>query len=163
MAKKTLQDPRKTRGEDLKTFETGVTQMYAKKWAAAAKAFQAVSESQRGNPLGERARRYLSVCESKTSTPADEGDNFLAAVVAKNDGDLDAAMDLCTRGGLKGRDERFAYLAAAIEGLRENLGEAARLLEAAIGMNPENRVHAYHDPDFAGLRDHPDHGSLFSV
>ena len=65
-----------------------------------------------------------------------EGDPYLTAVVAKNRGDLEAAMESCNRGGLKGKDARFAYLAAAIEGLRGNQDEAAKLLLKAIEMDP---------------------------
>ena len=82
---------------------------------------------------------------------------------AKNEGDFDTALELCARGGLKGRDERFAYLAAAIEGLRENHEEALELLEKAIEMNGVNRVHAFHDPDFQSLRDDPTSDEIFAV
>ena len=57
------------------------------------------------------------------------------------------------RGGRQTRDERFAYLAASIHALREDHEAALRLLDHSIELNPKNRVHAFHDPDFATLRE----------
>jgi hypothetical protein len=62
------------------------------------------------------------------------------------------ALELCKRGGRQGKDERFAYLAASIHALRGEHDDALKLLELATEMNPKNRIHAYHDPDFAALR-----------
>jgi hypothetical protein len=83
-------------------------------------------------------------------------------VVAKNAGDLDTAIETCNRGGLKGKDSRFTYLAAAVESLRGNREEAAKLLLKAIEMDPSNRVHAFWDPDFADVRKSPDLASIFT-
>jgi tetratricopeptide (TPR) repeat protein len=149
--------------EVLAKFERGIGLLYDKKWKSAQKVFASLAESQPSSPIAERSRRYIEVCTAKTLGADDGADVYLKAVHAKNEGDLDAALELCARGGMKGRDERFAYLAAAIEGLRENHEEALELLEKAIEMNGTNRVHAFHDPDFQSLRDDPTSGEIFAV
>ena len=152
-------DPEKA----MKEFERGISLLYERKWKSAQKVFASLAESQPSSPLAERSRRYIDVCVAKTLSSDDGADTYLKAVHAKNAGDLDTALELCSRGGLKGRDERFAYLAAAIEGLRENHEEALELLEKAIEMNGVNRVHAFHDPDFQSLRDDPTSDEIFAV
>ena len=152
----------KAQVDQMKAFEQGVGLLYKKRWSAAQKVFAGIAETQPGSAVAERSRRFQDLCVARSNEDEDSGDNYLNAVYQKNAGDLDAAIEYCNRGGLKGRDERFAYLAAAIEGLRENHEEAAKLLERAIEMNPVNRVHAFHDPDFLSLRSDPDFAEIFS-
>ena len=144
-------------------FERALTLLYQKKWSTAEKAFASIVEAHGGSGMAERSRRYIEVCQRRSNPAEDDGDTYLHAVSAKNAGDLEASMELCNRGGLKGRDERFTYLAAAIEDLSENHEEAAKLLAKAIEMNPANRVHAYHDPDFEGLRSDPVLAEILSI
>ena len=61
------------------------------------------------------------------------------------------------------KDERFAYLAASIHAAEGRTEEAAQALSRAIDLNPKNRVHAFHDPDFAELRKDRDHRQLFGL
>ena len=118
-------------------FEQGLELLHRKQWEEAARAFSQVTEGTPGSSIAERARVYREVCRQKLSNePVAEGDPYLTAVVAKNQGDLEAAMESCNRGGLKGKDARFTYLAAAIEGLRGNQDEAAKLLVKAIETRP---------------------------
>ncbi len=147
----------------IQVFERALTLLYAKKWSSAETAFASIVEDDGSSIMAERSRRYIEVCQRKTNPAKDDGDTYLNAVFAKNAGDLEASMELCNRGGLKGRDERFTYLAAAIEDLSENHEEAARLLKKAIEMNRANRVHAYHDPDFEGLRNDPKLAEILSI
>ena len=145
-------------------FEQGLQLLHRKQWDEAAKAFSQVAEGSPGSSIAERARVFREVCRTKLSNePVAEGDPYLTAVVAKNRGDLEAAMESCNRGGLKGKDARFTYLAAAIEGLRGNQDEAAKLLLKAIEMDPANRVHAFWDPDFADLRKSPELQPFFAT
>ncbi len=147
----------------LEQFERGIALLYDRKWKSAQKVFADLAKSQPRSAVAERSRRYVEVCEAKTLGDDDGADTYLKAVHAKNEGDLETALEFCARGGLKGRDERFAYLAAAIEGLRENHEEALELLEKAIEMNGVNRIHAFHDPDFQSLRNDPMSGEIFAV
>ena len=162
-AKRPTKQPESPQDLATKAFAKGVDLIYKKKWSAAEKIFAGISEELPGSTLAERSRRFLSVCKERSNESPDGGDKYLNAVHAKNRGDLDTAMEYCDRGGLKGRDDRFAYLAAAVHGLRENHEEAAKLLEQAIEMNPANRVHAFHDPDFLSLRADPEFAEVFSI
>ena len=143
-------------------FEAGLDHLYSGRWATAEKVFRKVASS--GGSLAERCRRFIQVCELRRSKdePGPQ-DAYLSAVVAKNEGDLDEAMEYCNRGGLKGRDQRFAYLAATIEAVRGNTAEASRLLERAIEMDGKNRVHAFWDPDFSEVREDPELSALFEA
>jgi tetratricopeptide (TPR) repeat protein len=150
-------------GASVERFEKALALLHKKQWDEASKAFTQVAESNPGTSIAERARVFREVAKKKLSNePVIEGDLYLAAVVAKNRGDLEAALESCNRGGLKGKDSRFTYLAAAIEGLRGNHDEAVKLLLKAIEMDPSNRVHAFWDPDFAEVRKSPELQPLFS-
>lgn len=134
-------------------FERALDLLHREQWDAADRAFTQVVESDPGSTIAERARVFREVCRKKLDPSSEVGDDlYLTAVMAKNTGDLESAAEACSRGGLKGRDARFAYLAAAVESLRGNRDEAARLLAKAIELDPANRVHAFWDPDFADAR-----------
>jgi tetratricopeptide (TPR) repeat protein len=144
-------------------FEQALQLLHRQQWEEAAKAFAQAAEGDPGSSIAERSRVFREVCRKMLSNePVIDDDLYLTAVVAKNAGDLDAAIESCNRGGLKGRDSRFTYLAAAIESLRGNREEAAKLLLKSIEMDPANRVHAFWDPDFADVRKSPDLASLFT-
>ena len=141
----------------IERFEKALQLLHKGQWDEAAKGFTQVVEGSPGSSLAERSRVFREVCRKKLNNePVAETDPYLAAVMAKNSGDLDAAMEQCNRGGLKGKEARFAYLAASIEGLRGNQEEAAKLLLKAIELDPSSKVHAFWDPDFADLRKSPD-------
>jgi tetratricopeptide (TPR) repeat protein len=144
--------------------EKGVKLLHSEKWREAQKVFSQVAEQTDVTSVGEQARRYLAVCTEKLKKgrkgPVDP---FLQAVYERNRGNLDAALEICASGGRRSKDERFAYLAAAIHAVREELDEAAKFLELAIELNSGNRVHAHHDADFDSLRSHPEHSTLFQI
>lgn len=149
----------------VKKYEEGLQQFHQGKWSAAGKTFSQVLSSDSMSTLAQRARLFGGMCMQRQSAEkgAESEDAYLAAVIAKNRGELDASMGRCDRGGLKGRDPRFAYLAAAVAALRGNNDEAGRLLAKAIEMEPSNRVHAFWDPDFDELREDPEHSALFDT
>jgi tetratricopeptide (TPR) repeat protein len=148
----------------IERFEKALQLLHRKQWDEAAKAFTQVAEGNPGSSIAERARVYREVCKKKLSNePVAEGDPYLAAVAAKNRGDLDAALEAINRAGAKGKDARFTYLQASIEGLRGNQDEAVKLLLKAIEMDPSNRVHAFWDPDFADVRKSPELQPLFAT
>lgn len=167
MAKKTETATVTSVGADpgrLAEYEKGLGLVYKGQWAAAEKVFRPLAESASGTFLTDRARQFLEVC--KLHLDEDESvpeDAYVAAVAAKNDGDLETAREACIRGGLKGRDPRFAYLAAAIEALDGNLEEAEKQLRKAVELDPGSRVVAFWDPDFEALREDPELGAIFSV
>ncbi len=141
----------------------GLDLLYAKKWKAAEKKF-ATAAGQADQPeLANRARRYLAVARQRQRKRAEMDDPYLQAVYERNRGNLEQALELCARGGRQSKDERFALLAAAIHATTGDHEKAAKFLETAIRLNPKNRVHAYHDPDFEALRSQDDYAHLFTV
>ena len=152
----------------LDAFTQGLQALQQKSWSKAAELFEsALAQSDRSD-LSARARQFLAsarqqMAEKPAAKEKEEGDPFLRAVFEKNRGDLAAALDLCRKEGRDQKDERFAYLAASIHAVEGRLEEAVQALSRAIELNPRNRVHAYHDSDFAELRRDRDHRQLFGL
>ena len=151
----------------LDAFTQGLQALQQKSWSKAAELFEsALAQSDRSD-LSARARQFLASARQqmapKTAAKDDGGDPFLRAVFEKNRGDLAAALELCRKEGREQKDERFAYLAASIHAVEGRLEEAVQALSRAIELNPRNRVHAYHDPDFAEIRRDRDHRQLFGL
>jgi tetratricopeptide (TPR) repeat protein len=144
-------------------FEGGIKALYASDWAAAEELLGRVAAESDLLDLGGRARQYLAICRARraeTETAAE--DPYLLAVFRKNRGEYAAALKLCD-GKARSDDERFLYLAASIHALEGRTAEAVRALTRAIELNPKNRVHAFHDPDFAKLREEREHARLFGL
>lgn len=143
-------------------FEKGLEAFHAKNWAAARKSFAAVLEECEQLELSARARLFLKACdEQEEGEGTGIDDAFLAAVVAKNNGDFDTALEITKSGGRAGKDERFAYLLASLTALGGEPEEALEQLEKAIAMNPENRIHAFHDSDFEALHELEEFQALY--
>lgn len=157
--------PRKSRlGNEplLATYEEALRALFGGDRAAAAKLFRQVVDECDQPELAERARQLLAVAERQPdAAAADHEDDFLQAVYEKNRGNPERALEIARRGGRTGKDDRFAYLEASVHAQAERLDEAARALARAIELEPKNRVHAFHDPDFAALRKSREHAGLF--
>ena len=148
---------------NVQLFERAVQAANHKKWREAAKMFEQVRAETDLPALAQRARRYLAVCADNAGGGGDTAsDPYLEAVVLRNQGRFEEALALCTRGGRSGKDDRFAYLAAAIHARQGEYQKAGDLLSKAIEANPRNRVVATHDEDFDSLRRSPEHSSLFA-
>lgn len=146
----------------LKTYEEGLKALYGGKHKQAEKLLAQVAEECDQPELAERARQLLDgMRRDRADGPPESDDPFLLAVFEKNRGNHDRALEMTKAGGRTGKDERFAYLEASIHSLEERLDEAAEALSRAIEMNRKNRVHAFHDPDFAPLRKSREHAELF--
>jgi len=148
-------------------YEQGLRDLHAGKWQQAVKSFEKVAAESDQPELAERARQFLATCARRQAAAgagaAAKTDPYLEAVVAKNRGDLKRALEISCEGGRSKRDERFAFLAAGIYALEEREDEAVQALRLAVELNPKNRVHAFHDPDFASLRGKPEHAHLFGL
>ena len=162
-----LDSPPKAHAVDpdlLKIYEQGLKAFHQKKWKAASDLFTRVLDETDQVEFANRARRYIEMCrrqlQASSSAPRDT-DPFLMAVYERNRGNYEEALDLCSRGGRQGKDERFAYLAASLLAIMGEEDEAAQMLAQAIELNPKNRIHAYHDSDFDSLRESSDHKQLF--
>ena len=148
-------------------YEAALGHLYKGRWEKAAKLFDRVAGESDQPELAARARQLLAAARRRAAE-AEGGDGpsddpFLAAVYQRNRGDLTAAMRICRAGGRQHKDERFAYLEAALLALEGREEEAADALARAVELNPKNRVHAFHDPDFAGLRAKSEHAALFGL
>lgn len=143
--------------------EKGVKALYGKKYTQAKKHF-AQAEADAAQPeVANLARRYRAAARDRLAKAGAAADPYLEAVYERNQGNFDAALEICVRGGRQGKDHRFAHLAAAIYSLTGELDKAARSLETAIRLEPRNRVLAYHDSDFEALREDPQYAELFAT
>lgn len=145
----------------------GLAALQKKDWQKAAALLEkAVGLADRPE-LRERARQFLAACRQKAQAedakPARGVDPYLQAVYEKNRGNFKEALEICRRGGRDQKDERFAYLAASIHAIENRTEEAAEALAKAVELNPKNRIHAFHDSDFAELRKNRDYRSLFGL
>lgn len=155
----------------LKAYSQALEALHRKSWSKAAKLFESVVESSDMPEVRERARQYLAACHlqeaqqeaKKGGAPPDDGDSYLRAVFEKNRGDLATALAICHQDGNDQSDERFAYLAASIHTLEGRVDEAAKALSRAVELSSKNRIHAFHDPDFADLRGNPSFRHLFGL
>ena len=155
-------------GSPLDLYGKGLERLHAGDWAKAAELFEKVIAEAADEPtIAARARQYLTTSRQRldgaTASAKPIEDPFLAAVFEKNRGDLDAALAICRKGGRDGKDERFAYLAASIYAVQSRTEEAVEALARAVELNPKNRIHAFHDADFAELRKSRDHAHLFGL
>lgn len=146
----------------LADYEKALEALSGGKLPTAHKLFQSVAESAEQTDLAARARGFAELCARRLEEATAPEDPYLEAVFAKNQGRLEDARDLCARGGRKGKDDRFAYLAASVEALDGNDEEAVRQLQQAIELNPKNRVHAFHDSDFQSLRGLEEFDALYA-
>jgi len=151
----------------LTTFHKALEALHGRSWAQAAKLFESVIQESDVPELRERARQYLSACrlqeqKAQGDVPAPDEDPYLRAVFEKNRGNYAAALDLVKKNGGE-KEERFAYLAASIHAAEGRKDEAAKSLTRAVELNAKNRVHAFHDPDFADLRRDPEHRQIFGL
>lgn len=134
--------------------------IHAKKWANAITLLEKVAAETDNRQLADRARQSLEFCRRQTAPDAEAVDPYLEAIYEKNRGNVEAALKLCQSQGKEKVDERFAYLLASLYSLSGAREKALDHLETAIRLEPKNRVHAYHDPDFGELRGQEEFASL---
>ena len=148
---------------DVESYSKALELLYAKDWAAAKEIMERLVSESDNRQLADRARQGLGICERELGSDAEADDPYLAAVVEKNRGNFDAALELCSAEGKEEDDERFAYLMASLHSLAGAPEKALAHLETAIRLEPKNRIHAYHDPDFAELRGQDDFSQLIAA
>lgn len=147
-------------GEGLEEYAEALRLMHDRKWAQAVPLLEKVVAESDNRQLADRARQGLETCRRHTAPEAAAADPYLQAVYEKNRGNVEAAFELCRSLGKPEQDERYAYLLASLHSLAGSAEQALRHLATAIRLEPKNRVHAYHDPDFAELRGHAEFTSL---
>lgn len=135
----------------LEHLEAGIALFYEDKFKEARTRFEDVVAGGVESRIVIRAKDYLAACErAETSAESGPDDAFLEAVMARNDGDLERALELCGDDGRDG-DDRFVYLAACVHALMGDGDAALDRLAKAVELDRKNRVRAFHDGDFASL------------
>lgn len=153
----------------LDAFTEGLAALQAKDWQKAVEHLEKAVELADRPELRDKARQLLVIPRQKVQEQGGKAkeepdvDPFLAAVYEKNRGDLQAALEISRKGGRDQKDDRFAYLVASIHAVEDRIEEAAEALAKAVELNPKNRIHAFHDPDFAELRKNRDYRPLFGL
>lgn len=156
-------------GDDaaLDAYTQGLTALQKKDYAKAAERFAAALEGSDRPEVRDRARQLLAASRQKAEEAAgktgEADDPYLLAVYEKNRGRHKEALELSRKGGRDQKDDRYAYLAASIHAIENRIEEAAQALAKAVELNPRNRIHAFHDPDFSELRKNRDYRPLFGL
>ncbi|MFY9822324.1 MAG: hypothetical protein WAM82_13155 [Thermoanaerobaculia bacterium] len=150
-------------------FAHGLSALQAKDWKKAVSHLEQAVETADRPDLRDRARQFLNAARHKggpaegTAAKGPEPDPYLQAVYERNRGDFQAALDIARKGGRDQKEDRFAYLVASIHAVENRLEDAAQALAKAVELNPKNRIHAFHDADFAELRKNRDQRHLFGL
>ena len=148
-----------------KEYEKGVASLQKKKFDEAERHFRALLEEFGDErELADRARLYLAVCE-KRKKPAkpplgDDVDPYYAALVEKNRGNLEAAVEQLKKTAKKNGDGRCAFLLACCYARMNDVENALDHLKRAIMEDEGNRTRAARDSDFDALRESPEFQKL---
>lgn len=167
--RRTQPSPRPADDPALDALTKGLAALQRQEWPKAAELLEKAVATADRPELRERARQFLAACRQKAQAeggkPAKgaDADPYLQAVYEKNRGNFRTALEICRRGGREQKDERFAYLSASIHAAENRTEEAAQALAKAVELNPKNRIHAFHDSDFAELRKNRDYRALFGL
>lgn len=108
--------------------------------------------------LLDRARVYLELCHREMArrppSPETSEDRLAIATLALNNG-KDRDAEVLARRVLVDdpKKDLASYLLAVIEARRGHADAALAHLEQTIRLNPDARVQARHDDDFASLKD----------
>ncbi len=137
--------------ETLEPYLEGMARMYEQKWSEAAALFERVLAETDHRHIADRTRQNLTICRDRLAAGNQAESPYLQAIYDKNRGAVESALEICL--AQDGKDESWNYLRASLEALSGQSEAALEHLESAIRLEPKNRIHAYHDPDFAAIRD----------
>lgn len=154
--------PSGTDAEAIEAYEKALEDLHGGKHERAAERFEELAAADGHPELAARARQ-LAIAARRRAAEESPEDDYLLAIYEKNRGNYEEAMAICSAGGRSGKDERYAYLAAAISCLEGDLEKAASQLTKAIELDPRNRAHARTDPDFEVLREEPQLGASLDI
>lgn len=141
-------------------FNQAVDLFHRKQWAEAGAELEAVIAASDAAELVDRSQQYLNICRRHTEKGPSWEDPYLQAVFEKNEGNYQEALRICEEQA--DNDERFLYLLASLRALAGETQDAIEKLAEAIRLEPKNRIHAYHDPDFADLRGREEFAKLLA-
>jgi len=148
-------------------FDRGVASLQKKKVEEAEKHFlELIQKYPEEKELADRARVYLAVCERQKqgSAPAlsEPEDFYYAAVVAKNRGEVEAAIEHLKHAAKKNGGGKVDFLLACCYAQNGERETALEHLRRAIQEDRSNRILARHDSDFDPVRDTPEFQELLA-
>jgi tetratricopeptide (TPR) repeat protein len=140
-----------------KEYEKGVAALQKKRFEEAEKHFRnLLEEFGDEKELVDRARLYLSVCERKRKPARAAGesdDPYYAALLEKNRGNYEAAIELLGKASRRNGDGDAAFLLACCYARMNDAENAIEHLKRAIAEDEMNRTRAARDSDFDELRE----------
>jgi tetratricopeptide (TPR) repeat protein len=148
-------------------YDRGVAALQRKKLDEAAKHFaDLIQKYPEEKELVDRARVYLAVCERQRlaarSALSEPEDFYYAAVLEKNRGNVEEAIEHLKRAARKNGGGKVDFLLACCYAQRGEPGSALEHLKRAIGEDQRNRILARHDRDFDPVRDSPEFQELLA-
>ena len=116
--------------------------------------------------LVDRARVYIAVCERQKPEArpslSEPEDFYYAAVLEKNRGNVDEAIEHLKRAARKNGGGKVDFLLACCYAQRGESGSALEHLRRAIDEDQRNRILARNDRDFDPVRDSPEFRELLA-
>ena len=150
-----------------KEFDRGVAALQRRKHDEAERHFvELIQKYPEEKELADRARVYLAVCERQKAVGApalvEPEDFYYAAVVAKNRGEVGAAIEHLKRAVRKNGGGKVDFLLACCYAQNGEQATALEHLKRAIEEDQSNRILARHDSDFDPVRDTPEFQELLA-
>lgn len=150
-----------------KEYDRGVAALQRKKIEEAERHFLELTQKYaEEKELVDRARVYLAVCERQRNSSANSlsepEDFYYAAVLEKNRGNVDGAIEHLKRAARKNGGGKVDFLLACCYAQRGESDSALEYLKRAIGEDQRNRILARHDSDFDPVRDSPEFQELMA-
>ncbi|PYQ14363.1 MAG: hypothetical protein DMH00_01915 [Acidobacteria bacterium] len=143
----------------VKDYEQALGLLHRRDYAGAAEAFEKVIKTYpEEKEMADRCRAYLRACEREQSDkvlPLKRAeDYYYQAIVESNRQRYDEALGHLDKAlKMSPGDDRILYIMASTQALKGDREQALTMLQEAIQINPDNRIHAQQDPDFEPLRD----------
>ncbi|MDQ5871603.1 MAG: hypothetical protein M3547_05295 [Acidobacteriota bacterium] len=163
----TLKDLSRHTENARKEYDRGVAALQRRKLEDAERHFADLIQKYPGEKeLVDRARVYLAVCERQKlaarSTLSEPEDFYYAAVLEKNRGNVEEAIEHLKRAARKNGGGKVDFLLACCYAQRGEPGSALEYLKRAIGEDQRNRILARHDRDFDPVRESPEFQELLA-
>jgi tetratricopeptide (TPR) repeat protein len=142
--------------EHLELFEKAMEAFRAEDFAKALELFEASSDGPDG-PLRHRSKVHARICRQRIGSDTVDlktaDDHYNYAIRLINDRRLDEATDHLNKAlGLTKRPAAHVhYGLAVVAALQEDAEESYSKLREAIEIDPQQRLIARRDPDFAGI------------
>jgi tetratricopeptide (TPR) repeat protein len=150
-----------------KEYDRGVAALQRRKTEEAERHFlELIQKYSEEKELVDRARVYLAVCERQKNAAAaslsEPEDFYYAAVLEKNRGKLDEAIEHLKRAARKNGGGKVDFLLACCYAQQGEPESALEHLRRAIEEDQRNRILARHDRDFDPVRDNPEFQDLLA-